>query len=63
VAGVVLFAYDDDGQPNDKWESHAGGVGQAHWSRPCVRCSGGIKDCDGKNKGVRSIYWEYWGDW
>jgi len=37
VAGVVLFAHDDNGQPNDKWESHAGGVGQARWSRPCVR--------------------------
>ena len=36
-----MSADNDDSQRNDKWESHARG-------RPCVRCSGGIKDCDGK---------------
>jgi len=40
VAGEGLFADDDDSQPNDST--------RGAWGRPCVRCSGGIKDCDGK---------------
>ena len=36
----MLSAYDDDSQPNDST--------RGAWGRPRFRCSGGIKDCDGK---------------